>query len=213
MSRWTRFRAEVERSRRGAYETLIPEPFPPLQVFMGSGRPRRLFYFTKPDLCSHWMLHGQFPPNWVALSRRGVPAAQYLEEIRGYSRRLALPVRFVGDLDPLDLTIYLMMIRGSADLSLKGARPIKVEYHGVSDRWLALRRRGSSPIHGSLGMEPLERRHHDFVKEHLPDLEPLIGPACLALLDSGHKLELEGACDPSIAGKDFPSRLLRYLSS
>ena len=90
---------------------------------------------------------------------------------------------------------------------------MKVEYRAVSDRWLALRQRRSSPIRGSLGMEALEREHYKIVKELLPDLERLVGPDCLELLDSGHKLELEGACEPSVAGRDFPSRLLRYLNA
>src|SRR3954463_6837323 len=73
MNEWRHFREWVERSRKRGYESLIPEPFPPMQVYLGGGRPRRLLYFTKDFLCHHWMLHGQFPKHWIALVRYGVP--------------------------------------------------------------------------------------------------------------------------------------------
>jgi len=210
MNEWRHFREWMERSRKREYESLIPEPFPPMQVYLGGGRPRRLLYFTKDFLCRHWMLHGQFPKHWIALVRYGVPTSSYLEEVRHRSEELALPISFVGDLDPLDLTVYAMLRRGSADLRPKG-RALAVSYFGVSDRWPEMRRFPKSEIKGTLGMERLEREHLKFLLGVLPNLRELVGDRCFELLEEGFKLELEGACNVSVAGRHFPSKLLAYL--
>lgn len=212
MNDWHHFRAKVERTRRGQYESLIPEQFPPLQVYLGGGNPRRLLYFTKDLLCVRWMLRHQFPKHWIALVRYSLPTPSYLAEIRGYSKRLDLPVLFVGELDPIDLTVYLMLLRGDVDLVSKRERGIPVRYVGVSDRWLAMRQSKDPSIRGSLGMERLEREHLRLVMKAIPELKQLVGERCFSLLEAGHKLELEGACDPSVAGNAFTTRLLRYLN-
>ena len=182
-----------------------------MQVYLGGGKPRRLLYFTKDMLCVRWMLGHQFPRHWVALVRYGPPPPSYLAEIRTFAQKLALPLLFVGELDPIDLTVYLMLLRGDVNLAAKRTRGIPVRYLGVSDRWLAMRRSKDVSIPGSLGMERLEREHLRLVMKALPELKQLVGERCFALLEAGHKLELEGAIDPSVAGRAFPSRLLRYL--
>jgi hypothetical protein len=206
MMAWRRFRAKVERAARGEYESLVPEQFPPLQVYLGGGRPTQLLYFTKDFLCSHWMIEGQFPSHWVALARRGLPTPSYLEEVRRYQMGVGVPISFVGELDPLDLTVYLMLLRGNVDLRSSG-RGIPVRYLGVSDDWLRLREKGANPISGTLGMERLEHEHFELIRQALPDLRSLVGERCFALLEAGHKLELEGVCDPSSSGQTFPRRL------
>jgi len=210
MSEWRQFRERVERTRKRAYESLNPEPFPPMKVYLGGGRPRRLLYFTKDFLCNHWMLHGEFPKHWIALVRYGVPTSNYLEEVRHRSKELALPISFVGDLDPLDLTVYAMLRCGSADLRPK-SRALPVNYFGISDRWLDMRRFPKREIAGALGMERLEREHLKFLVGVLPNLRELVGDRCFELLEDGFKLELEGACNASVAGRRFPSKLLAYL--
>ena len=211
MNDWRHFRAKVERTRRGEYESLLPEQFPPLQVYLGGGKPRRLLYFTKDILCVRWMLRHQFPRHWVALVRYGLPTSSYLAEIRSYSKRLGLPVLFVGELDPIDLTIYLMLLRGDVNLAPRRAHAIPVRYVGVSDHWLAMRRSKDASIRGSLGMERLEREHLRLVMKAMPELKQLVGERCFSLLEAGHKLELEGASESSVAGSAFLLKLLQYL--
>jgi hypothetical protein len=211
MREWRHFREWIERSRKREYESLIPEPFPPMQVYLGGGRPRRLLYFTKDFLCNHWMLRGQFPKHWIALVRYGVPTPSYLEEVRRRAEELSLPIFFVGDLDPLDLTVYLTLRHGNADLNPKSFHDIPVHYSGVSDRWLEMRPFPNREIRGSLGMERLECEHLNFLLSVRPDLRELVGARCFELLRAGFKLELEGACNASVAGNRFPSKLLAYL--
>lgn len=211
MIAWRRFRAKVERAPRGEYESLVPEQFPPLQVYLGGGRPTQLLYFTKDFLCSHWMIEGQFPSHWIALARRGLPTPSYLEEVRRYQASVGVPISFVGELDPLDLTIFLTLMRGDVDLRSSG-RQIPVRYLGLSDDWLRLLKRGANPISGTLGMERLEREHFELIRQALPNLRSLVGERCFALLDAGHKLELEGMCDPTLSGRTFPLRLRHHLN-
>jgi hypothetical protein len=211
MKQWRQFSEWIERSRKHEYESLIPEPFPPLQVYRGGSRPTRLLYFTKDFLCTHWMLRGEFPKHWIALVRYGLPTRSYLEEVRRRSEELSLPIFFVGDLDPLDLTVYLMLRRGDVMLSSRSRPALPVHYFGVSDRWLEMRPSSKRELRGSLGMERFEREHLDFLLGVLPNLRELVGDRCFELLTAGFKLELEGACNASVAGKQFPSRLLAYL--
>jgi len=103
-----------------------------------------------------------------------------------------------------------MLRRGSADLGPKG-RALPVSYFGVSDRWLEMRRFRKSKIKGTLGMERLEREHLKWLLGVLPNLREWVGDRCFELLEDGLKLELEGACNVSVAGRHFPSKLLAYL--
>ncbi|HZN91064.1 MAG TPA: hypothetical protein VFB81_00095 [Myxococcales bacterium] len=63
----------------------------------------------------------------------------------------------------------------------------------------------------TIKMGATEREHFAVVKRVLPALDRLIGPECLALLESGRKLELEGAGHPGLYRKRFASALSDLL--
>jgi hypothetical protein len=60
-------------------------------------------------------------------------------------------------------------------------------------------------------MDDTEREHFTVVTHLVPDLKRLIGPKCFALLQSGRKLELEGAGIPHHFRKPFLPALTRLL--
>lgn len=211
---WGRFVRKVEQKLPGEYESLLPAQEPPLSVYCGGNRPRRLYFFTKDLLCRRWLQDEMFPKDWIALCRHSIPSAQYLEEIAAHVARLRLPLLFVGDLDPLDLTIFMMIrdaLRSSRTPDRWGAH-----YGGVDDRWLALgdryRRQGKRLDAALLHMESLEREHFQWVEELIPELDELVGPRSLEILQSGRKLELEGAVALDLHGRDFPRHVLRQLN-
>jgi hypothetical protein len=128
------------------------------------------------------------------------------------SRLAGVPIDFIGDLDPLDLTAFLLLSTSEHHSASV------VRYFGIDDRWLALCRRyatgrGSS---GATGLPTIEM--HEFEKNHLArlidlpiDWERLVGAEAMALLQSGHKLELEGATNPDFYRSGFSKRVARHL--
>lgn len=212
-TRLWRLGSKLERQARG-YESLLPSTWPPLHVYAGAGHPRFLLYCTKEALLQRWVMDEAFPRGWIALSRYGLPTPEYLNEIRGHMNRHRLPLQFVGDLDPLDLTIFAILRHGEARLAGRSRR-LTVHYLGIDDRWLALcdqrRRRGHSLEDALIRMGEIEREHWSTARDVLPDAERLVGPRCFALLESGRKLEIEGVSNVGFYGDDFPARLLGRL--
>lgn len=194
---------KLERGHRG-YEPLLPQISPPLHVYIGKSRPRFLLYCTKEGLLQRWVIDGVFPASGIALSRYGLPTPQYVDEIRLHVVKYQLPLMFVGDLDPLDLTIFSILRQN-----------VTARYLGIDDRWLDLceahRRSGDALESAQLTMGPLEREHWSIAQQLLPDVQRLVGPKCFALLESGKKLEIEGACNTGLYGREFPSLVMRHL--
>jgi hypothetical protein len=99
-------------------------------------------------------------------------------------------LHFVGDLDPLDLTIFV---------ALRSLAPeARVELCGMNDFWLAQCEATCAWQSGlpTIAMDPFEMQHLALLDAFAP-LEGLVGPASARLLRSGHKLELEGALNPA----------------
>jgi hypothetical protein len=188
----------------GHYESLLTETWPLLHVYVGQSNPRVLVYCTKNALLQRWLFDDAFPSTWIGLARYGLPTPQYLEEIRLHTARYRLPLMFVGDLDPLDLTVFSI---------LRKAMP--AHYLGIDDGWVALAdahrrpRRAVQSVMFKMGAQ--ESEHWSIARQLLPDLEQLVGPRCLSLLESGAKLEIEGACETGTYGKKFPALIARYL--
>src|SRR5262249_26105692 len=95
---------------------------------------------------------------------------------------------------------------------------VPVRYLGIDDRWLRLCRQNLHPTARGLDsitiqMVTAEQEHFRVVKRILPDLDRLIGSECLALLESGRKLELEGAVHPALNRRRFVSALSKLLPS
>lgn len=203
-TRLWRLALKLER-KWGRYESLLTDAWSQLHIYMGQSSPRVLLYCTKNGLLQRWLLDDAFPETWIGLARYGLPTPQYLEEIRLHTARYRLPLMFVGDLDPLDLTIFSI---------LRKAMP--AHYLGIDDSWVALadaHRRGGKSVQSCMFlMGDQEREHWSIARRLLPDLEQLIGPRCLSFLESGAKLEIEGVCETGTYGKKFPALLARHLN-
>jgi hypothetical protein len=215
-SRWTRFRARASRPPiADQYEPLRAETWSPIQVYVPQGPPRALLFFTKPFLYRLWMEQGEVPPHLFAIIRYGIPTLAYWKLIKDTATRLRLPLCFVGDLDPLDLTAFVALRCGDPDLKAPHRRALPITFGGIDDRWLELCERGLLPARkGALPlirMSEIEQEHRDVLFSLAPWLEEQIGPRCAELLRSGLKLELEGASNPDLYRQGFTRTLLKHL--
>jgi hypothetical protein len=113
-------------------------PWPPLEVLASPRQPRRSFFFTKSYLPHVLLRRELFPAATDALVHYGVPSARLCELLRSHAETTRLPLRFVGDLDPLDLTVYAALMTGGAPLRGRRRAPVPVVYVGIDDEWLAL---------------------------------------------------------------------------
>ena len=148
--------------------------------------------------------------------RHGLLEERYMPCIAQEAVRLKRSVKFLGDLDPLDLTSFLVLKTGMDPYK------IKVNYCGIDDEWirvctevLAKKRRGKPRAIPTISMTPFEVEHLRQL-ERLPiDWENIIGPLSLELLRKGRKLELEGASNPAFYGssliKFIRNRIIRQL--
>lgn len=214
--RWEHLRRALEEHAgpRG-YEALTAGQWPPLQVMYAGEPPQRLFYFTKDLLCRDWLRRGWPPFDWSALVRPRLPSPDYLAVVRTHARGLRLPLLFVGDLKPLDLTIFATLRSG--DLSLRGRRlrGLDVCYLGVDDRLLALSEAHLLPGYTverlCFEMWELEREHFQLMRELLPDLEELVGPRCLRLLESGRSLDLAALTNVAFHDETYQEELYAWF--
>lgn len=164
--------------------------------------PEGILVITKPlGLLTHRVLECA-PPNFSVFARYGPLCECHVERIRTEYRMGASVIRFVGDLDPLDLTAYATL-----EVGLRDDR-CTLEYTGVGARWLEIcrkyiRRAVAKELPLGLpvmAMTKFERRVFRRLSR-LTDLEELIGTESLRVLESGHKLELEGASNPVVYRK------------
>jgi hypothetical protein len=101
---------------------------------------------------------------------------------------------FLGDLDPLDLTVFLEL-RDNVDHRLR--------HVGVSEPLLALMDRNSKtsrPVVESLAipMTAFEVRHWNLLKSLAPEISTMLGPRATSLLDGGRKVELDAVLNPIV---------------
>jgi hypothetical protein len=197
---WRRFRARALRTAYGREDACLDLPPAPLSIRIGPKKPKRLLYVTKESFV-HFT---SFPDDVAVFNQSRFPSPATCELLVQLSRWARKPIWFVGDLDPLDLTKFW---------SIRNLVPIR--YLGIDDRWLQLCRKhlqiqpGLNAI--TIKMGDTEREHFEVVKQLLPSLDRLIGPGCLDLLESGRKLELEGAGSPGLYKPGFTRALARLL--
>jgi hypothetical protein len=169
----------------GDYEPIAPNPWPPLQVLLPSRRrPARALYLTKSSVLTRWITEGLLPRDLAVLCRPGLPTKEYLGELRERVARAQQTI-FIGDLDPLDLHVYVAL------------RPIgEIDYGGINDACLQLcernLKRGRRLESVMFRMRAAEARHFAII-DSLVDVTAIVGPRSHALLRAGWKLELEGA--------------------
>jgi hypothetical protein len=179
-------------SNRWPYTTIVP----------AEGRARRTVYITK--------VHGllgvetqRFPDDVTLLYRYGVTSQVDRIARECPSKRL----EFIGDLDPLDLTVYLAL---ASRLSRKG---VIVEHVGVGDRWLerCLKYRPGDLVFAKIPMGRAERAHVELLQQLPIDWDGIVGKRAMTILKSGSKVELEGATNPDIYGAALTRDLEREL--
>lgn len=210
-SEWRRFLARALKTRYGALEGLDAPPGP-LWLQTGPGKPRRLLYITKDTFPRIWSNATTLPDDLAMFWQWGFPSRASCDLLVRHAQEVGRPIYFIGDLDPLDLTRF-------ADLRSRG---VPVRYLGIDDRWLRLCRehvrsfgKGPDAHRGMRGitieMDDTEREHFTVVTRLVPDVKRLIGSECFAFLQSGWKLELEGASHPGHFRKPFLPALTDLL--
>ena len=100
---------------------------------------------------------------------------------------------FVGELDPLDLNIFLQL----HDVLTRHGMQTPV-YDGISDRWLdeldlTLAAQSKARFESSLTlrMSSFEVLHWQRISSLFPSIRGSLGPRCSKLLDEGVKLEMD----------------------
>jgi hypothetical protein len=191
-----------------------PGVWPPLELYAATSRAIRAFFFTKNWLPRMWLRSDLFPARTDAVVHYGMPARRQCDLLRAHAEQVRSPLRFVGDLDPLDLSVFVALQAGGAPMRTRPAPPVPVIYAGIDDSWLALcerRLRGREIRNVLIRQDRTERRLLSELERSGVDVEALVGPRCATLLRDGLKLEIEGASNAAFYGKDFMAELLRRL--
>ena len=193
----------------GRQRSPVPGPWP-LEVYAAPAPAEHTLLFTKPFLLRLWLRAGRLPPRTDVLVHYGVPSARVCDLVRAQlpPGRRAL---FVGDLDPLDLAVYVAFRRGGVGPGR--GRSVPVTYAGIDDRWLELcRRYARKPGLGTLiRLSGRERQQLRALERAGLDFEATGGIRCSALLRSGYKLETEGATNPHLYRPRLYANLRREL--
>lgn len=190
-----------------------PGVWPALEFFISPSRPiRALFFFTKKYLPQHWLESETFPKQVDAVVHYGMLSKRQCDLMRAHTDAVGVPLRFVGDLDPLDLTVFATLVDGGGPVGSRAARPMPVAYAGIEDSWLRLceaRLGGRDLRMVYIRQDATERKLLRRLERSGINLEALVGPRSAALLREGFKVEVEGVSNPAIYGKAFLSQLLR----
>jgi hypothetical protein len=206
-SEYRRFLARALKTRYGVVDALDAPPGP-LWLQTGPDKPKRLLYIAKSSFQRILSNATSLPDDLAIFWQSTFASRTSCNVLIRYAREVRKPIFFVGDLDPIGLTQF-------ADLRSRG---VPIRYLGIDDRWLRLCREYVRPLGThkglnsiSIPMDDTEREHFTVVTHLVPDLKRLIGPKCFALLQSGRKLELEGAGIPHHFRKPFLPALTRLL--
>ncbi|HEX6737565.1 MAG TPA: hypothetical protein VF310_04820 [Vicinamibacteria bacterium] len=192
---------------------------PPLQVIPATGPCRKILYTTKIQWLRSLALgtagsldsEARFPEDVAIVWRSGPLGGAHRALVRAVASTLAAPMWFIGDLDPLDLVTF-------ATMAEPGASPLPTaSYLGVDSPWLdrcdqdirSQRARSIQAVCVPLGDD---ERHGLERLQQLPiDWAGLVGPSAWALLQSGLKLELEGASNPRLYSSGLRDELLQIV--
>lgn len=182
--------------------------------YVSASQPARAFMFTKVWFPRMWLRSDCFPDRTDAVVHYGMPSRRHCELLRAHAKKDGTPFRFVGDMDPLDLSVFASMQRGGAPPRARAAPAVPVVYAGINDDWLRFceRRLGHRPLtHVCIRQDATEQKLlRELVRAGM-DIEALVGPRCAALLGDGLKLEIEGASNAALYGPDFMRVLLPCL--
>jgi len=155
---------------------VIPPDRPSARI----GDPRNagtIVYTTKPHCLSRIRNLCRLQQPIATVGRYGLPRGNDLPFIRGAS----LYRIFLGDADPPDILAFAWL-----------CEHLPIQWYGVNDDFLAQ--------HGTRNFDPIriplsgaERETVPVLPRLCPNFHELLGEYCSSLLDSGFKIELEGA--------------------
>lgn len=155
--------------------------------------PKGVLFGTKADCL--WKMLPDLAPGFSTYTKYG-PSPQWLADIVGGDPASRECVIFVGGLDPLDLLSFATLLeRAKLD-------PERVFFAGPIDPWLDALSTDHKKII-TLSMSDFEVSLWERVRTLDLDWSLLLGPNGLAVLESRHKIELEGAMNPEIYGEAF----------
>lgn len=163
-----------------------------------------------------WFEKNEYPDHLLSIVRYGLPTPAYQKLIKEIAERARLPLWFIGDLDPFDLTTFVALRCGDPDLRRPERQVLPISFCGIDDGWLRLCEQhllpkwsGALPI---IRMSRIELEHRDLILQLAPWLVEEVGARCAELLRSGLKIELEGASNPRLYKKEFSGALLKHLT-
>jgi hypothetical protein len=193
-------------SGRDDDEPLAPWPASTLSIRAVRRRCAGVFYCTKPR--NLWELEEQWPPitSWDVVSLYGVPTARDLDLVAVWAKHRGTGIRFVGDLDPLDLTVYLVLAIG---LGRRGVTARLAARYGDWLRWSRKSCKDATPA--TLHQSQSEQRQCRKLLALPVDWPTLLDRDALALLKSARKLEVEGVVNRASYPKHHLRRIGRSL--
>ena len=153
---------------------------PPEQPLMSDGiwcEALTLLYAMKPFCLSRIRGLSELPQPISAMGGPGLPAYHELPHVpRSVQKHI-----FVGDADPPDLMVYAWL-----------REHLAIEWYGVSDDFL-IRHGTRISERITIPLSDAERAAVTQLHRFCPDYRMLLGPSCAALIESGFKIEVEGA--------------------
>lgn len=184
----------------------------PLHVIPASQACRKVLYTTKGEWLLLRLMEGVtgLPGDVALLWRYGPLDASQRTAVSALVHAFDAPLFYVGDLDPLDLATYATLI---------GAAPsgMPALYAGVDGAWLERCREDLAANKGlplertCIAMDADEHAGLRQLGQLAVDWPSIVGPPAWALLQSGFKLELEGASSPDLYSSSFQTELRRHL--
>ena len=171
-------------------------------------RTRLVLICPKRQTIAWWLEVGALPGDVATFASSTPSEPRGLPLLRLLAGRA--PVAFIGDLDPPALVQFVETQRMAAPR-------VRVAYAGIDDAWLELVEvaslaRGSRLTPLLIALDPDERALLPKLERAI-DLEALVGPRSAALLRGGHKLEIEGAANPQLYGREHFRRLMKLIRS
>lgn len=139
---------------------------------------RTLIYTTKQYFLPRIEISAFLQPV-ATLARYGLPSRDDLDYLRGGCSEMSR--HFIGDADPPDLLVFAWL-----------REHLPIQWAGVSDDFLSSHFYDGYPgIH--IRLSDSERAAVAELGRFCPDYRELLGDSCASLLESGMKIELEGA--------------------
>jgi hypothetical protein len=182
--------------------------FVPIEVVTGASPRSRWVFSTKVSTLMRMVGTTDVPDDVGLIGRYGVGSPATFEVVK----KVLGPdctVDFFGDLDPLDLTIYLLL-----------RNEVPVRYIGVSQPWLVAAeaafptsppRTGLSFERHTIKMTTFEQEHWRLLKQAGFNLDDVLGSAATEILDAGRKVELEAVINGERFGPGHKREVLRLL--